>query len=149
MDMYGFKPDEAVFYQGLLLSFVALVFVAVVFVLRYLKSILSERALWLAGFVITLAGVFIMMPWGTNTMLDEQAKREKEEVSVLNTVIDDGQNTTYKICYKEFHWCEYTPFIHLAQYLIGFILNMGVGYGFAFIMASTIYSKVLGNLNQV
>ncbi|XP_071950914.1 major facilitator superfamily domain-containing protein 8-like [Antedon mediterranea] len=149
MDMYGYEPDTAVLYQGLLLSAVAAVFVVVVFCLKFLKRILSERALFLAGFVITLAGVFIMMPWGTNTMLDEQAKRAaEEEVSLFNAPIDSGGNITYKICYQDYGWCETTAFISFPQYLIGFILNMGIGYGISVIMASTIYSKVLGNLNQ-
>ena len=60
-----------------------------------------------------------------------------------------GGNLTYGVCWELYEWCCYVPRIYISQYLIGFLLAMGVSYGFCFIMASTIYSKVLGTSNQV
>lgn len=45
-------------------------------------------------------------------------------------------------------WCQYTPAIHLAQYLSSDIL-IGVGYPACNVMSYTLYSKILGPKPQV
>ena len=45
-------------------------------------------------------------------------------------------------------WCQYTPTIHLAQYLSSDIL-IGVGYPACNVMSYTLYSKILGPTPQV
>lgn len=51
-------------------------------------------------------------------------------------------------CPYEQTWCQYTPAIHLAQYLSSDIL-IGVGYPACNVMSYTLYSKILGPKPQV
>lgn len=51
-------------------------------------------------------------------------------------------------CPYEQTWCQYTPAIHLAQYLSADIL-IGVGYPACNVMSYTLYSKILGPKPQV
>lgn len=51
-------------------------------------------------------------------------------------------------CPYEQTWCQYTPTIHLAQYLSADIL-IGVGYPACNVMSYTLYSKILGPTPQV
>lgn len=45
-------------------------------------------------------------------------------------------------------WCQYTPAIHLAQYITSDFL-IGVGYPACNVMSYTLYSKILGPKPQV
>ena len=73
-----------------------------------------------------------------------------QAVGILSGPTGDGSsNLTYGVCWELYEWCCRSPRLYISQYLIGFILSMGVSYGFCFIMASTIYSKVLGLKNHV
>lgn len=45
-------------------------------------------------------------------------------------------------------WCQYTPAIHLAQYISSDIL-IGMGYPACNVMSYTLYSKILGPRPQV
>lgn len=45
-------------------------------------------------------------------------------------------------------WCQYTPAIHLAQYITSDIL-IGMGYPACNVMSYTLYSKILGPKPQV
>lgn len=51
-------------------------------------------------------------------------------------------------CPYEQTWCQYTPAIHLAQYITSDIL-IGVGYPACNVMSYTLYSKILGPKPQV
>ncbi len=51
-------------------------------------------------------------------------------------------------CPYEQTWCQYTPAIHLAQYISSDIL-IGVGYPACNVMSYTLYSKILGPKPQV
>lgn len=51
-------------------------------------------------------------------------------------------------CPSDQIWCQYTPVIHLAQYLTSNIL-IGVGYPVCNVMSYTLYSKILGPKPQV
>ncbi|XP_038055218.1 major facilitator superfamily domain-containing protein 8-like [Patiria miniata] len=191
MDEYGLIQDKAILYQGLLLASVAFQFIIVVLLLKPLKKIMSERAIFLLGFVIAAIGIFVMLPWG-NTFLSDISAQEnqalfdeylggvnpwpeicgdaepagalsmsahqpfsiqgaggEQAVGILSGPVDAGtSNLTYGVCWELYEWCCRSPRIYISQYLIGFLLSMGVSYGFCFIMASTIYSKVLGLKNQ-
>lgn len=51
-------------------------------------------------------------------------------------------------CPYEQTWCQYTPAIHLAQYITSDVL-IGVGYPACNVMSYTLYSKILGPKPQV
>lgn len=51
-------------------------------------------------------------------------------------------------CPYEQTWCQYTPAIHLAQYITSDVL-IGVGYPACNVMSYTLYSKILGSKPQV
>lgn len=51
-------------------------------------------------------------------------------------------------CPYEQTWCQYTPAIHLGQYITSDIL-IGVGYPACNVMSYTLYSKILGSRPQV
>lgn len=51
-------------------------------------------------------------------------------------------------CPYEQTWCQYTPSIHLAQFISSNIL-IGVGYPACNVMSYTLYSKILGPIPQV
>ncbi|XP_022084805.1 major facilitator superfamily domain-containing protein 8-like [Acanthaster planci] len=186
MDEYGLIQDKAILYQGLLLASVAFQFIIVVLLLKPLKKLLSERAIFLMGFVIAAVGMFIMLPWGDTFLSDISAAENQDlfdqflgginpwpeicgvsesagalsailpaqgagnqAVGIFSGPVDTGSsNLTYGVCWELYEWCCWSPRLYISQYLIGFLLSMGVSYGFCFIMASTIYSKVLGLKNQ-
>ncbi len=93
-------------------------------------------------------------PWpevcGESDPVNALANTAGQAVGILSGPTGEGgSNLTYGVCWELYQWCCYSPRIYISQYLIGFLLAMGVSYGFCFIMASTIYSKVLGTNNQV
>lgn len=51
-------------------------------------------------------------------------------------------------CPSDQIWCQFTPAIHLAQYLTSYTL-IGVGYPACNVMSYTLYSKILGPRPQV
>lgn len=51
-------------------------------------------------------------------------------------------------CPYEQTWCQYTPAIHLAQYISSDFI-IGVGYPACNVMSYTLYSKILGSKPQV
>lgn len=51
-------------------------------------------------------------------------------------------------CPYEQTWCQYTPAIHLAQYITSDVL-IGIGYPACNVMSYTLYSKILGPKPQV
>ncbi|XP_033632028.1 major facilitator superfamily domain-containing protein 8-like [Asterias rubens] len=180
MDMYGLNQEDAILYQGILLASVACQFIVVVLLLKPLKKLMSERAIFMLGYVIATIGIFVMIPWGDIPLQDISEGQDQDlfdeflggvspwpevcgdsdPVSALTNPANQavgifsgptgvgGGNLTYGVCWELYEWCCYVPRIYISQYLIGFLLAMGVSYGFCFIMASTIYSKVLGTSNQ-
>lgn len=56
-----------------------------------------------------------------------------------------GSNSTVEPtgCPLDQTWCQFTPAIHLGQYLTSDIL-IGVGYPACNVMSYTLYSKILG-----
>ena len=51
-------------------------------------------------------------------------------------------------CPSNYGWCESTPKLYLPQFLVGATL-VGTGYPVAFLVISTIYSRILGPRPQV
>ena len=72
-----------------------------------------------------------------------------DENLLFSTIPSDNSNLTYGYCWELYDWCCRIPQITLPQYIIGQVTSLGLAYGLAFIMASSIYSKVLGPSNQV
>lgn len=67
---------------------------------------------------------------------------------VSKAVITSNSSLEPTGCPYEQTWCQYTPVIHIAQYISSDIL-IGVGYPACNVMSYTLYSKILGPKPQV
>ena len=66
----------------------------------------------------------------------------------LNLAVASNSSLEPTGCPIEQTWCQYTPALHLAQYITSDIL-IGVGYPACNVMSYTLYSKILGPTPQV
>lgn len=168
MDNYGYIQEDAILYQGLIAASDAVLFVLTILLLKPLRKLLSERGTWLCGYVFSVFGIFIICPWGYETLADVAARENQDlydqylggvnpwpgvcgngdENLLFSTIPSDNSNLTYGYCWELYDWCCRIPQITLPQYIIGQVTSLGLAYGLAFIMASSIYSKVLGPSNQ-
>lgn len=144
MDMFAWTRKEAVLYNGIIICCIGFESILVFVVVKMASQRFGDRPVLLAGLVIIFCGFFILLPWGNNYPKIQWAD-VKNNTLVSRTALASVTNSTVEPtgCPFEQTWCQYTPAIHIAQYITSDVL-IGVGYPTCNVMSYTLYSKILG-----
>lgn len=144
MDMFAWTRKEAVLYNGIIICCIGFESILVFLVVKLASQRFGDRPVLLAGLVIIFCGFFILLPWGNNYPKIQWAD-VKNNTLVSRNVLASLTNSTVEPtgCPFEQTWCQYTPAIHIAQYITSDLL-IGVGYPTCNVMSYTLYSKILG-----
>ncbi|XP_071391882.1 major facilitator superfamily domain-containing protein 8 isoform X2 [Centroberyx affinis] len=145
MDMFAWTRRDAVLYNGIIISCIGFESILVFIVVKVASQRIGDRPVLMGGLAIIFCGFFILLPWGNQYPKIQWADIKNN--SVVNQTFDAtlGTNSTLEPtgCPPEQTWCQYTPAIHLAQYITSDTL-IGVGYPACNVMSYTLYSKILG-----
>lgn len=143
MDMFAWTRKEAVLYNGIIICCIGFESILVFFVVKLASQRFGDRPVLLIGLIIIFYGFFVLLPWG-NTYPKIQWADVKNNTMLSKMGVASGNGTVEPTgCPFEQTWCQYTPAIHIAQYITSDIL-IGVGYPTCNVMSYTLYSKILG-----
>lgn len=144
MDMFAWTRKEAVLYNGIILCCIGFESILVFIVVKIASQRFGDRPVLLAGLIIIFCGFFILLPWGNHYPKIQWADINNNTL-VNRTALASVTNSTVEPtgCPFEQTWCQYTPVIHIAQFITSDIL-IGVGYPTCNVMSYTLYSKILG-----
>lgn len=144
MDMFAWTRKEAVLYNGIIICGIGFESILVFLVVKLASQRFGDRPVLLAGLVIIFFGFFTLLPWG-NSYPKIQWADIKNNTMVSQKAISSLSNSSVEPtgCPFEQTWCQYTPAIHIAQYITSDLL-IGVGYPTCNVMSYTLYSKILG-----
>ncbi|XP_076856068.1 major facilitator superfamily domain-containing protein 8 isoform X2 [Brachyhypopomus gauderio] len=145
MDMFAWTGKEAVVYNGIILAAIGFQSVVVFLVVKVISVRVGDRPVLLGGLAIIFIGFFILLPWGNQYPKIQWADLQNNSIPATVGAIPLPTNGTVEPtgCPPSQTWCQYTPAIHLAQYIISNIF-IGVGYPATNVMSYTLYSKILG-----
>ncbi|XP_031154197.1 major facilitator superfamily domain-containing protein 8 isoform X2 [Sander lucioperca] len=145
MDMFAWTRKEAVLYNGIIICSIGFESILVFLVVKMASQRVGDRPVLLAGLAIIFCGFFILLPWGNHYPKIQWADLNNNSlVSWMSKATIASNNSLEPTgCPYEQTWCQYTPAIHLAQYISSDIL-IGVGYPACNVMSYTLYSKILG-----
>ncbi|KAF5898163.1 major facilitator superfamily domain-containing protein 8 isoform X1, partial [Clarias magur] len=143
MDMFAWTRKDAVLYNGIILAAIGFESIIVFLAVKLISLRFGDRPVLLAGLIIIFIGFFILLPWGNRYPKIQWADLQNNSMPAL--VRSSVSNSTVEPtgCPSDQIWCQFTPAIHLAQYLTSDIL-IGVGYPACNVMSYTLYSKILG-----
>lgn len=142
MDMFAWTRKEAVLYNGIIICCIGFESILVFLVVKVASQRVGDRPVLLAGLVIIFCGFFILLPWGNHYPKIQWADiKNNSMVSMMSAFSNSSVEPTG--CPFDQTWCQYTPAIHLAQYISSDIL-IGIGYPACNVMSYTLYSKILG-----
>ncbi|KAL4660964.1 major facilitator superfamily domain-containing protein 8 isoform X1 [Arapaima gigas] len=142
MDMFAWTRKQAVLYNGIILAAIGFESIIVFLLVKIISRKVGDRPVLLGGLIIIFFGFFVLLPWG-NTYPKIQWS-DLQNISThggLMPVSNSSLDPTG--CPIEQIWCQFTPAIHIAQYLLSDIL-IGVGYPACNVMSYTLYSKIIG-----
>lgn len=144
MDMFAWTRKEAVLYNGIIICCIGFESILVFFIVKLASQRFGDRPVLLTGLIIIFCGFFILLPWG-NTYPKIQWADVKNNTLLSRMALATVNNSTVEPtgCPFEQTWCQYTPALHIAQYITSDIL-IGVGYPTCNVMSYTLYSKILG-----
>uniref|UniRef100_A0A673CYY3 Major facilitator superfamily (MFS) profile domain-containing protein n=1 Tax=Sphaeramia orbicularis TaxID=375764 RepID=A0A673CYY3_9TELE len=149
MDMFAWTRKEAVLYNGIIICGIGFESILVFLVVKVASQRVGDRPVLLAGLAIIFCGFFILLPWGNHYPKIQWADLKNN--TLVNQRLDGAMTANSSVeptgCPYEQTWCQYTPAIHLAQYITSDIL-IGVGYPACNVMSYTLYSKILGSKPQ-
>ncbi|TNM93949.1 hypothetical protein fugu_002125 [Takifugu bimaculatus] len=145
MDMFAWTREEAVLYNGIIICCIGFESILVFLVVKVASQRVGDRPVLLAGLAIIFCGFFILLPWGNHYPKIQWADLKNNSLLSRASEATGVSNSSFEPtgCPYEQTWCQYTPTIHLAQYLSSDIL-IGVGYPACNVMSYTLYSKILG-----
>lgn len=158
MDMYAWTGKQAVLYNGLLLVGAGVESIAVFMAIKFLSKRIEDRQMLLGGFILIFVGFFVLLPWGNqyppiqwaelkngSNSSSAEIKYDESSIAAWNVLSPPslGLDAIAIGCPVQQAWCQYTPIIHLAQY-IGSVILIGVGYPVCSVLSYTLYSKILG-----
>eukprot|EP00118_Oscarella_pearsei_P014401 m.123174 g.123174 ORF g.123174 m.123174 type:complete len:489 (+) comp37813_c0_seq2:67-1533(+) len=158
MDEFAWTRKEATLYVGVIFAVSAVIAVAVFLVIKPLSKKINENLLLGAGLIILFFGLFLLLPWGNKypvvqpALIDPANSSSHGDVSIyqpLNSNIPSMNVTRYSSrgCSLQYHWCETTPKIYLAQFCAAGIV-ISIGYPIASVTIYVIFSKILGAAPQ-
>ncbi|XP_067899041.1 major facilitator superfamily domain-containing protein 8 isoform X2 [Heterodontus francisci] len=158
MDMYAWTGKQAVLYNGILLVGVGVESIVVFMITKMLSKRFEDRLLLLGGFAVIFVGFFVLLPWGNQypqiqwteiknatNYTSTEIKYNESSIVAWNFLIQPsvGNDAERVGCPVQQVWCQYTPSIHLAQYILSSAL-VGIGYPICNVISYTLYSKILG-----
>lgn len=145
MDMFAWTRKEAVLYNGIIICCIGFESILVFIVVKVASKRVGDRPVLLAGLAIIFCGFFILLPWGNHYPKIQWADLKNNSLvrQISDVTITSNSSLEPTGCPYEQTWCQYTPAIHLAQYISSDIL-IGVGYPACNVMSYTLYSKILG-----
>ncbi|KAM4537229.1 major facilitator superfamily domain-containing protein 8 isoform 2-T2 [Odontesthes bonariensis] len=149
MDMFAWTRREAVLYNGIIMCGIGFESILVFVVVKVAAHRFGDRPVLLVGFFIAFCGFLILLPWGNHYPKIQWADLKNNSLVSRMFAATVATNGTLEPtgCPYEQTWCQYTPAIHLAQYISSDIL-IGVGYPACNVMSYTLYSKILGPTPQ-
>lgn len=149
MDMFAWTRREAVLYNGIIICGIGFESILVFIVVKVASQRVGDRPVLLAGLAIIFCGFFILLPWGNRYPKIQWADLKNNSLvsRMSEGTIASNNSMEPTGCPYEQTWCQYTPAIHLAQYISSDIL-IGVGYPACNVMSYTLYSKILGSKPQ-
>ncbi|KAI3375779.1 hypothetical protein L3Q82_004072 [Scortum barcoo] len=145
MDMFAWTRKEAVLYNGIIICCIGFESILVFLVVKVASKRFGDRPVLLVGLAIIFCGFFILLPWGNHYPKIQWADLKNNSLASQmsgDTVVSNGSLEPTGCPYEQ-TWCQYTPAIHLAQFISSDIL-IGVGYPACNVMSYTLYSKILG-----
>ncbi|XP_077597698.1 major facilitator superfamily domain-containing protein 8 [Stigmatopora nigra] len=140
MDMFAWTRRQAVFYNGIIICCIGFESILVFLAVKMAAHRVGDRPVLLAGLAIIFCGFFILLPWGNHYPKIQWADLKNNSLVSLTSSNSSSESTG---CPYDQTWCQYTPAIHLAQYITSDFL-IGVGYPACNVMSYTLYSKILG-----
>ncbi|XP_027021140.1 major facilitator superfamily domain-containing protein 8 [Tachysurus fulvidraco] len=143
MDMFAWTRKEAVLYNGIILAAIGFESIIVFLVVKLISVRFGDRPVLLGGLVIIFMGFFILLPWGNQYPKIQWADLQNNSMPALGHSLVSNTSVEPTGCPSDQTWCQFTPVIHLAQYLTSDLL-IGVGYPACNVMSYTLYSKILG-----
>lgn len=145
MDMFAWTRKEAVLYNGIIICCIGFESILVFVVVKMASKRVGDRPVFLAGLAIIFAGFFVLLPWGNHFPKIQWADVKNNSLISMMSSATIAPNSSLEPtgCPYEQTWCQYTPAIHLAQYISSDFL-IGVGYPACNVMSYTLYSKILG-----
>lgn len=144
MDMFAWTRKEAVLYNGIIICGIGFESILVFLVVKLAAQRFGDRPVLLAGLIIIFCGFFILLPWGNNYPKIQWADVKNNTLVTQMALASVGNSTVEPAgCPIEQTWCQYTPAIHIAQYITSDLL-IGMGYPTCNVMSYTLYSKILG-----
>uniref|UniRef100_A0A665XFQ5 Major facilitator superfamily (MFS) profile domain-containing protein n=1 Tax=Echeneis naucrates TaxID=173247 RepID=A0A665XFQ5_ECHNA len=145
MDMFAWTRKEAVFYNGIIICGIGFESIIVFLIVKVASQRVGDRPVLLAGLAIIFCGFFILLPWGNHYPKIQWADIRNNSLrsQISEAMIASNSSVEPTGCPYEQTWCQYTPAIHLGQYITSDIL-IGVGYPACNVMSYTLYSKIIG-----
>ncbi|KAM9426201.1 major facilitator superfamily domain-containing protein 8 isoform 1-T3 [Pholidichthys leucotaenia] len=145
MDMFAWTRTQAVLYNGIILCCIGFESILVFLAVKVAAKRFGDRPVYLAGLIIILCGFFILLPWGNHYPIIQWADVKNNSLVSEVPKMAIAPNSSFEPtgCPPEQTWCQYTPAIHIAQYITTDFL-IGVGYPTCNVMSYTLYSKILG-----
>ncbi|XP_060795166.1 major facilitator superfamily domain-containing protein 8-like [Neoarius graeffei] len=143
MDMFAWTRKEAILYNGIILAAIGFESIIVFLLVKVISMRFGDRPVLFSGLAIIFIGFFIMLPWGNQYPKIQWADLQNRSMPVLGRAPVSNSSVEPTGCPSDQIWCQFTPAIHLAQYLTSYIL-IGVGYPACNVMSCTLYSKILG-----
>ncbi|XP_049423567.1 major facilitator superfamily domain-containing protein 8 [Epinephelus fuscoguttatus] len=145
MDMFAWTRKEAVLYNGIIICGIGFESILVFLLVKIASQRYGDRPVLLAGLAIIFCGFFILLPWGNHYPKIQWADLKNNSLvsQISKATIASNNSMEPTGCPYEQTWCQYTPAIHLAQYITSDFL-IGVGYPACNVMSYTLYSKILG-----
>lgn len=145
MDMFAWTRKEAVLYNGIIICGIGFESILVFLLVKVASRRYGDRPVLLAGLAIIFCGFFILLPWGNHYPKIQWADLKNNSLvsQISKATIASNNSMEPTGCPYEQTWCQYTPAIHLAQYITSDFL-IGVGYPACNVMSYTLYSKILG-----
>ncbi|GAA6075563.1 major facilitator superfamily domain-containing protein 8 [Tachysurus ichikawai] len=141
--MFAWTRKEAVLYNGIILAAIGFESIIVFLVVKLISVRFGDRPVLLGGLVIIFMGFFILLPWGNQYPKIQWADLQNNSMPALDHSLVSNSSVEPTGCPSDQTWCQFTPVIHLAQYLTSDLL-IGVGYPACNVMSYTLYSKILG-----
>uniref|UniRef100_A0A3Q3H113 Major facilitator superfamily domain containing 8 n=1 Tax=Labrus bergylta TaxID=56723 RepID=A0A3Q3H113_9LABR len=145
MDMFAWTRKEAVLYNGIIICCIGFESILVFLVVKVASQRVGDRPVLLAGLAIIFCGFFILLPWGNQYPKIQWADIKNHSLVTQMSAATLGSNSSLEPigCPFQQTWCQYTPVIHLAQFISSDFL-IGIGYPACNVMSYTLYSKILG-----
>ncbi|XP_034425187.1 major facilitator superfamily domain-containing protein 8 [Hippoglossus hippoglossus] len=145
MDMFSWTRKEAVVYNGIIMCCIGFESIIVFLVVKVASQRVGDRPVFLAGLAIIFCGFFTLLPWGNHYPKIQWADLKNNSLvsRISEATLASNSSLEPTGCPYQQTWCQYTPAIHIAQYISADVL-IGMGYAACNVMSYTLYSKILG-----